>query len=266
MTSIMATPPRPLYLPASKELRVAIDGLALRLHAPRRAAQWMPLDRISRVLSATDVAWDTPALVACLRAGVPVVFIDGHGNAQGFCHGPRRRETSLANLLIELIERPDWDERYGNWMTAIHSQLIRRQLLHLGQRVGFRDQAAARSTLCNAHYLRMGVSVVDVLRHIQGVVHGMVVQHMQDAIPSPRFLGYPRPGLSLVSDFAALMQWPAYRLLSQIKSADLADPDDVPRLAAYLAEQHRDRLTDTLDELVARFEIWLRDWEQEIIQ
>lgn len=266
MTSLRLTPPKPLYLPASAQLQVAVDGPALRVKASHRAAQWLPLDRISRVLSAIDVQWETPALIACLRAGVPVIFIDGYGNAQGFCYGPRHRENSLTSLLVELIERPDWDDHYQAWLEAVQHQLVRRQLLRCGLRATrYREPRAARSALCNVHYRRLGVSVVRLLRHIQGAVHGMVVQHLHAAIPDQRFLGYPRPGFSLINDFASLMQWPAHRLLSQVELDDLVEPEGLPRLAAHLAEHNREQLMATLDELVTRFEYWLRDWEQEIV-
>lgn len=61
---------RPLYLGAAAR-RVRLDGPALCVDVEGRAAARVPLRRLSRVVAHRAAEWATPALVACLEAGVP---------------------------------------------------------------------------------------------------------------------------------------------------------------------------------------------------
>ncbi len=75
---------RPLYLETSVEWTVALDdGIALSISAPDRTRRLFPLARLSRVVSPEKAKWTTPALVGCLRHGVPVVFHDNKGDPWG---------------------------------------------------------------------------------------------------------------------------------------------------------------------------------------
>lgn len=260
--SAKPSPQKPLYLASGRGWTVAVDGLALRICAPRQAVRYAPLRRISRVLSATDAQWETPALLACLEAGIPIVFTDGHGRAKGYCHGMRRRETSLASLLVEAVEQSDWTERYSNWLHAMHCQMVRKALAAAGLRIGFRDFAAARSKLCAACNRRCRRVVTGLLHQLDGFMHALVVERLHQTVAAARFMGHPRPGLCLVSDFTALMSWSSFGLVQQWAKNNLEEEQE-QRIAAQLLEQERQQLAAHLSSLTDNFELWLRDWIQE---
>ena len=253
---------RPLHLSHGTGWRVQLDGLALRVTAPRRAPGLVPLKAISRVISASDVQWEPRALLACMKAGTAITFIDALGNPQGYCHGVLRRETSLANLLVEVIEHPEWDQRYENWLTGMHSQRIIHALSNTGLRISFCDRAAARSKLCEAAHQRCQRNITALLRQIDGNLHALVLEQLQHAINHPRFLGHPRPGLSFVKDFANLLHWSAYSLLTDPETIGPI-PDDEARLAAHLTNSHRAELQARIKAMLSIFELWLREWTQE---
>lgn len=80
---------KPLYLQGGNELSVDLDGPALRIGQPGRAAVFYPLARLARVLSKGEVRWHCEALLACADGGVPVVFLGEEGGVRGYFSVPR---------------------------------------------------------------------------------------------------------------------------------------------------------------------------------
>jgi hypothetical protein len=217
------------------------------------------------VVSSTDTCWQTKALMACLEAGIPVVFVDARGRARGYCHGRQRRETAMGGLLTEAIEHPEWAQRYGDWLRSMHDRLICRARATAGGRIVSCSHAAARSKLCAAWHLRCGHVVTSMLHQIDGFMHALVVDQLKNVFGAARFMGHPRDGVCLVNDFAALLCWSSYGLLDGLGKDDFREARQ-HRLAAQLVEQNCDRLADQLSKLVDALELWLREWMQEVGQ
>lgn len=258
-------PAKSLYLPHGRGWTVSLDGPVLRIDAANRAVQFAPLRRVARVVSSTDTCWQTKALLACLKAGIPVIFVDGDGRAQGYCHGRQRRETALAGLLTEAIEHPEWTQRYGDWLHAMHDRLIRQALTVAQVRISFRSHAGARSKLYSAWHQRCGYIVTSLLCRIDGFMYPLVVDHLKSAVGASRFMGHPRQGICLVNDLTALLCWSSYGLLDGLKKDDFMKTTE-HRLAAQIVEQNCDRLADQLSKLVDALELWLREWMHEVGQ
>lgn len=265
MTPIFLDLPRtrPLYLAQGKGWLVKLKGKALHISAAKSAPGTIPIRAISRVISASDVQWQPAALSACMKAGTTITFVDAYGNPQGYCHGVRRKETGLAGLLDELIDHPQWEDRFDRWLSSMHAQQIIRALRASGLRLAYGDYAAARSKLCQAAHNRCGRKVTNVLRQLEAGIHALVLEHLASALADPVYLGYPRPGFSFVQEFTKLMQWGAYDLLEGPEAFGL-EPVDEPRLAARLIHGNRALLQARLVALLALFELWLRDWTLEV--
>lgn len=248
---------RPLYLASGRAWRVVHDGEALRVEGDRRAPSWYPFRRLGRVVSATDVQWQSDALLACLAAGVPVCFVDGHGRPQGFCYGTRRRETTLSGLLAVALDSPDWQSRYGQFRAGMSRQFMLAAQRTLGVSLRKLHEEYARGRFCNAHALRLRQPVAPLLRSLEGNVVALVAERLAGELPSD-FLGHPAPGMCFALDFAAILIWPAHSLVRHTKPRMLAELGPA-RAAAMLLERHCD-VTDSMDELLYRFEHWLRGW------
>ena len=124
---------RPLYLEAGTPWQVKLDaGVALHVSAAGRARSLYPLQRLARVVCGAAAQWDTAALLACLRAGVPVLFHDGHGDPIAWCFGPRRRETTLQQLLREGLDHIDWAEHFSRWQHAAQRREVLAALRFVG--------------------------------------------------------------------------------------------------------------------------------------
>jgi hypothetical protein len=254
--------PKSLYLLHGRGWRVALDGPVLRIDATRSATRFAALSKIARVVSATDTVWQTDALLACLKVGIPVIFVDGQGHTQGYCHGKSRRETTLAGLLTEAIEHPEWMQRYDDWLAVMHARQIRQAFALAGVSKTCNSRATARSRLCTAWQARKGHIVTSLLHHIDGLVYALVVEHMKSAVGVARFMGHPRAGISLTNDFAALLSWSCYGLLEGVEKDDIVNITH-QRLSVQIVEEHRKSLVGQLKDLIDANEMWLRAWIQE---
>ena len=105
---------RPLYIVTAAR-HVELDGPALRVEIEGQTASRVPIRQIDRVVSRFGAEWSTAALLACLTAGVPVVFLAGDGSAAGHCLPARQRASTLAKRLDSLERRHDGMTVFANW-------------------------------------------------------------------------------------------------------------------------------------------------------
>jgi len=251
---------RPLYLEGTTPWHVKLDaGVALRIAAPGRAARNVPLQQVARVVCDARVQWDTEALLACLRAGVPVVFHDPRGDTVGWCFGPRRRETTLANLLQEALSQPDWPQRWAQWHAAVQRREMRHALRTAQVGVVRLDADAVRARLCNLHHGRTDMAAGELLCALRCAATALVAERLQSQVGDAALLGWARPGLNLPAEFAALLEWRLHGLLHATPVAQLRAMS-ATRVAAMLVERHAATLESAIGEMLGELELHLREW------
>lgn len=250
---------RPLYLDTALAWRVRLDdGPALNVSAPGRARSLYPLRRLARVVSPSHAEWTTPALLACLRAGVTVVFHDAVGDTVAWCFGPRKRETTLASLLREALDQPQWAELIGGWVQAAHRREIISAVHGLGAGACRLDPAAARVRLCNMHRLRTGQPAGAWIDALIQANAALVAERLHGLVGDPALIGFAREGLHLGRTISALMEWRLHRVLYATPLSTLAR--NMPgRFAAEAIERHSAALHCCCGELVGSLEHHLRE-------
>ncbi len=249
---------KPLYLDAKLLWQVALDeGPALHISAPGRARCLYPLQRLARVISPSHASWSTAALLACLRAGVPVVFHDASGQTVGWCFGPRRRETTLASLLREALDLAHGPELLREWQ---RSQTRREMLDTLrALRVTSADLSpiAVRARLCNLHRQRLGQPAGPWLRALQAANAAWVAQRLHGQLGDPALICFAAEGLHLGRLIADLMEWTLHCILQDLPLP--AFQHTTPqRLAAATVERHGTRLHQALGAIIGSLEHGLR--------
>lgn len=252
---------RALYLAAGMAWRVTLDdGVALRVEAPGRARSLYPLQRLSRVQSDARAQWDSEALLACLKAGVPVVFHDTHGDAVGWCFGPRRREATLAQLLREAVREPQWPDVWRAWRQQAGRREARRlqRQLHLHGALGC-DAAGLHVRACNLHRQRIGVPPGPWLRALRRATQTLAAQACADLVGEPELLGYPSPGTHLPATVAELMQCRLHAALLAWPVASIVERAP-GLLAAQTLEARGAELYRGCAELLGDLEHVLREW------
>lgn len=250
----------PLYLEAGFAWEVRLDaGVALHVSAPGRARSLYPLRKLARVVCGTQASWDTSALVACLQAGVPVVFHDGQGAAAAWCFGPRRRETTLEQLLREGLGRPEWRDRFEAWRHAACRREALGALAYTNVHSHRLDAPSVRSRLANLHRLRLGFAAGPWLHALQRVADGLAAEAVQQAIGDPALIGYASPGLNLAAELGALLEWQFHRLLHDATPQALL-AQTPGRFAATVAQSRGAPLHRACGDLLGDLERQLRDW------
>lgn len=250
---------RPLYLDAGLPWQVRLDeGPALHVSAPGRARSLYPLQRLARVVSPSHAQWSTVALLACLRAGVPVIFHDAAGEPVGWCFGPRKRETTLGSLLREAMGHPLAASLFGDWQRAAERSEILAALRVLA--VGSRqlDTAAVRARLCNLHRLRTGEPAGAALRALQRANAALVAERLHGLVGDPSLIGFCREGLHLGRMVADLMEWRIHQVLyaAPLLAVTRQSPS---RFAAAAIERESAALHRTCGALAGSLEHHLRE-------
>lgn len=92
----------PAYLRGNADWRILADGPALRVRQPRRSDQLLPLRRIRRIHSQGPIRWESAALLACARAGVPVHFCNREGELLGRFLPPMPPKPATLGEQIDL--------------------------------------------------------------------------------------------------------------------------------------------------------------------
>ena len=250
---------RPLYLDAALPWQVRLDdGPALHISAPGRARSLYPLQRLARVISPSHAQWSTPALLACLRAGVPVLFHDAKGETVGWCFGPRKRETTLTSLLREALGQARWAALIDDWQQAAQRHEILATLRALDANCPRMEPASVRTQLCNLHRLRTGEPARAWLNALQQANAALVAQALHGLLADPALIGFAREGLHLGQTISALMEWQLHRILhaTPLMAFRCGTPG---RFAAEAIDRHAAQLHRCCGELLGSLEHHLRE-------
>lgn len=249
---------RALYLDAARPWTVQLDeGATLHMSTPGRARSLVPISRLARITCPAHARWDTASLLACLRAGVAVVFHDAAGQPVGWCFGPRQRETTLGNLLREAVGRPDGSALLQAWRDAAgrHEMLEAHRALGLPAIPGTAAQGRAR--LCNAHRLRRGEPAGSMLRTLQRGCAALVAERLHQTLGDASLIGYSSPGIHLGEWLLQLMEWRLHIVLGAMPvRSDMVEPGPA---AARALEQHSTWLHGGCLELLGQLELHLRE-------
>ena len=250
---------KPLYLDAALAWQVRLDdGPALHISAPGRARSLYPLQRLARVISPSQAQWSTAALLACLRAGVPVIFHDATGDPVGWCFGPRKRETTLGSLLREAMGLPQGNKLIASWQQAAMRREIIAALRELGTYSRNLEATAVRSHLCNLHRVRTGQPAGPCLRALRRANAALVAQRLHGLVGDPALIGFASEGLHLGQALCDLMEWQLHRLLHATPVMNILQHSP-GRIAAEAIERDGAMLHRACGELAGSLEYQLRE-------
>jgi hypothetical protein len=127
---------RPLYLDPRSPTSVTIDGPALSIRVEDQAERSIPMRRVSRILVNEKTQFSTAALLRCADSGISILFVDPDGRVQARLLGAPGERQELRQRLVDLLDRPDWKELYGNWRYAQERHAVLRVQNRLGIRIG----------------------------------------------------------------------------------------------------------------------------------
>jgi hypothetical protein len=250
---------KPLYLDPAWPWQVRLDdGPALNVSTPGHARSLFPLQRLARVISPSHAQWSTPALVSCLRAGVPVIFHDATGDPVAWCFGPRKRETTLGSLLREAIAQPQGIGLIEGWRQAAERREILDALHDFNTYSHKLDTVAVRAHLCNLHRVRIGQPAGVWLRALRRATAALVAQRLHSLVGDPQLIGFASEGLHLGQTLSDLLEWPLHRVLHATPVLAITQSSPT-RFAADAIERHGAALHRCCGELAGGLEHLLRE-------
>lgn len=141
----------PLYLGGDASVRLD-DGPSLVASRPGMAPLRVPLERCSRIVAQADTKVESDALLACMRHGVPLVWLD-QGGPLALCAPAQSRALDWPELLWTAMAHPDWKTRYESWLGAQRAMALR----SLGARHGFEGFPAHEQRWWAGFWARTGV-------------------------------------------------------------------------------------------------------------
>lgn len=257
---------RPLYLAAGARA-VEQDGPALRIGAEGRADARVPIRLLSRVVTRTDVQWSAGALGACMRAGVPLVFLDSDGRPTGFCLPAFPRDDDLARRLDILEREPDGPAAFENWAAAEE----RREILAVAglpsgdASFDLRPESVRRAVCA---WTNLAPEQADAMwRRLEGGLAAQVTGLLLAALlPPQRAAPAPAGRIDLHAACVAAGRWELVPALRQAAEHRLAHPRSW-KTAAMRArrltrryEAASPRIASKMRQRLRRLESWL--WER----
>lgn len=212
---------KPLYLDGVQPLLVTLDGPAIKVMAPARSPARYPLRRLSRVIVSGSVNWATPALIACLRAGVVVTFLDEEGELAGLCVGASTGGVNVYDRLAEFALRPDWPEHYANWYAAME----RRVILGLVNRLSLRVDDLRPATVRRFYSKRLGAMTTPrvaqrTVGYLEAAVTACAARTALDCGIPAALLTDEGTGFQLTRDLGRILAWEARVLAVRLLAKD----------------------------------------------
>lgn len=117
-------PPRALYLAGSEHKHVDSTEAALVVQNARGQTLRYPVARVARVVSSPRVDWAGSALLLCQHSGIPITWLDSHGQVTGTLFPVQERNLSLHQMLEVVLEREPGAEDFQNWQQHRRMQVL----------------------------------------------------------------------------------------------------------------------------------------------
>jgi hypothetical protein len=258
--------PRPLYLGPGADVYVALDGPALSISRDERASQLFPLRRLSRVVSARDIAWSSSALLACAEHGVSVLFLDDHGEIVARLMGRPGERDELNRRLIEFLLLPQAQGMYGYWFRNYRRRASHWAGLKLEVPIAQRDPAHCRPALERIARREAGEAVaLETRQWFRTLAYAWMQAHLQDlGIGAGQSLGQVGEP-NLAKDLTDILTWylePARigwlrsrRLAAKRKGEPVRDPTHRETIALF--ESSAMRVAERGREITGTLHRWL---------
>lgn len=198
------TPARkPLYLTAPQPACIDATAECLILRRDGAPIQRFPLSRIDRIICRRNVTWTGTALTHCLGAGIPIVWVDGHGHALGAAQPSSARPFDFATALDTYLELSDWPKRFSNWLARRRLETLTTWALR-ATRAGHAPDARHFETL-KREYVYHGEAPRAFEPEGEGWCHALTVSRLHREGLQACYWGFDGKPLELATTLAGLL-------------------------------------------------------------
>ena len=253
---------KPCYIQARPGMQINLDGPALSINVPDRAPVLIPLGRVSRVVISGSAECSITAALACAEHGIAVTFLQQDGTVRAHLFGRYRVKNDLFTHLRNLLDRPDWPDRYQQWLESAASYARK----SLCRKLDLPPDRFSINQICGALDSEMEQFInKSQRRYLQRRLHGLCSNLANDVLQraglDAKHSRYFEQRLNTPDDFAKLLalslQLPLLDWLRrQPEQGRIIDSDVIS-----LFERHSRRLEDIARRLTSRLHGFLVDLE-----
>lgn len=258
MKSATDLPPRkPLYLLSRAPARIEAGADHLLLRRETGNLMRFPLTRVCRIICTRYLTWSGTALSLCLREGVPITWIDGHGHALGCTQTRYTQPLPFSTLIDTYLELPDWTQRFANWRARRRLETLTTCALRAAQCGHSLDapqfQALKREDVYN------GTHPLAFSPEGEGWCHALVVNHLHRESLQSAYWGFEATRLALADELAALL-WAELNLDCGTLPTSADQAIVIARLFESWAHQREARLLLHLGDLKRHLSREIESW------
>ena len=251
---------KPCYIHGREDTQIKLDGPALRIHTPGKAAILAPLGRISRIVISGSPDCSSSALLACAERGITVTFLQRDGAIRALLFGTGKARNNLLSQLRDFLGHPAWQEHYQLWRdsAASHAKCaVCRKLDIAPDRISSKQLRTSLGRWME-DYVSPGQRSY-LQRRLHGLCASLVNEVLQQAGLDATRSSYIAQRIDLTSDFAELlalsMQLPLIMWLSRQPEKKRIEDRDI----VALFERQSKYLERVARQLTGRFYKFLID-------
>jgi len=251
---------RPLYLGLARGASVDLDGPALLVRAPGRAAVRYPLGRVSRIISHIGVQWCSSALAACLERGIPIIITRPGDGLLGHVLPAVRAPAWVDCDLQEFLDRPDWRDHYANWLRAERMRILaewRRRRVAQGTQV---PEETLRELKRRYLYLEELPEISAVGEWVIAAIRALAAEQLHKAGLRAVYWGFGGEMLGLLEDLVLLLRFMLHLELYGLGEAARFDAPAILRVFHAFSNAMTGCCQGVMGRLLRRVRTLLEEW------
>lgn len=257
LQSPLVTGGQPLYLHHSSAVRLDVD-LSQRLCIERKSLpmRHIPMRYVSRIVCNSSLDISSAALMACMKAGIPLAVVDNAGDTLGWCIGARRKESSLQHLLVHALDDPECAKYFSAWRETHYMATSAQNLLLCGVSMTPQARQNPRAALCNAHYQKHRQPCAKALNALSQLAQHELSAQLAVQVGDVDLLAWTIPGFNLIRDLGELLGLHAH--IDIHHALLLPAQEDLKNWALRHYEHHSAHWQQRIGHLMFAFEKFLR--------
>lgn len=248
---------KPLYLLTEGPARIDAGDDHLLLRKAIANPMRFPLARLCRIICTRHLTWTGAALSLCLREGVPITWVDGHGHALGCTQTRYTQPLPFSTLVETYLELPDWPRRFANWRARRRLETLMTCAKRAAESGHGLDALSFQEL--KREYVYNGTHPLAFNAEGEGWCHALTVNHLHREGLHGCYWGHGASRLELAAELAAML-WAELNLECGTIPAGVEKGTVIAHLFETWAHHREGRLLHHLGDLKRHLSREIEEW------